>query len=207
MHQREDRQQNIQRTIWAAQALFVKNGIARTTIAQIAKEVHLSEMSIYRYFQNKPMLIARVWQESLMTFYTDFMRQLQEETTAEDTGLAKFQKCLELYVRVYTVFPEWYTYTREMFLLSSDPTRSSEYYDPKFWEEFYQEIPMPLLSALKEGQEDGSIKSDINIYEVYQLIHNVYTGTCIYQQFDNKVTDIDIFRFTGELLVNYIRAA
>lgn len=65
---------------------------------------------------------------------------------------------------------------------------------------------MPALRAMQEGQKDGSVKPDINVYEAYQLIHNVYTGISITQNFTEDIQPTDIIRFTTDLLANYIRA-
>ena len=73
------------------------------------------------------------------------------------------------------------------------------------WKGFFQEIPIPLLKALSEGKEDGSVRSDVNIYEVYQVFTNVYTGTTIYDSFTEGVTTLDIMRYTAQLLAENIR--
>ena len=64
---------------------------------------------------------------------------------------------------------------------------------------------MPALKALREGVADGSIRPDVNIYAVYQCLLNAYTGTTIYENVSFGVSPVDVVRFTGELLVNYIK--
>ncbi|MBQ1544810.1 MAG: TetR/AcrR family transcriptional regulator, partial [Clostridia bacterium] len=119
MTQREEREENMQRVVWAAQALFIKQGFAATTISQIAREVSLSEMSIYRYFQNKGNLVERVWRESLTIFFKEFMEELERVVNDGMTGLEQFGVCMDLYIRYYTQFPEFLNYTREMFIISN----------------------------------------------------------------------------------------
>lgn len=206
MTQREEREDNIQRVVWTAQALFIKQGVASTTISQIAREVGLSEMSIYRYFQNKSSLVERVWRESLTIFFQEFMEQLDREVRPGMTGLEEFELCMDLYIRYYTQFPEFLNYTREMFVISNQNMVDGHFSNEKFWKEFYAGIPQPILLTLRKAQADGSIKKEINIYEVYQLFHNIYTGTTIYSMFDQGVDDMDIFRFTKDLLISYIKA-
>ncbi len=206
MTQREEREENMQRVVWAAQALFIKQGVAATTISQIAREVRLSEMSIYRYFQNKGNLVERVWRESLTIFFKEFMEELEREVNDGMTGLEQFGVCMDLYIRYYTQFPEFLNYTREMFVISNQNMVDGHYSNEKFWSEFYAGIPQPILVTLRKAQKDGSIRKDVNIYEVYQLFHNIYTGTTIYSMFDQGVDDMDIFRFTKDLLISYIKA-
>lgn len=69
-----------------------------------------------------------------------------------------------------------------------------------FWRYFDKEIPIPLLKALNDGVADGSVRSDINIYQVYQIVHNVYTGTSIYTGIFQEVDPLDTIKFTKELV-------
>ena len=62
-----------------------------------------------------------------------------------------------------------------------------------------------LLKALKDGVADGSLKPDINIYQVYQIVHNVYTGTSIYSNVYPDFDPFDTIKFTKELIANYIK--
>ena len=64
---------------------------------------------------------------------------------------------------------------------------------------------LKILKALSEGKEDGSVRPDVNIYEVYQVFTNVYTGTTIYDSFTEGVTTLGIMRYTAQLLAENIR--
>ena len=60
MNQSEERQDNIQRVIETALDMFMENGVAATSMSQVAKKVNLSQMSLYRYFGNKEEFILRI---------------------------------------------------------------------------------------------------------------------------------------------------
>jgi hypothetical protein len=75
-----------------------------------------------------------------------------------------------------------------------------------FWQYYDKEIPVPALKALREGVEDGSIRSDVNIYTVYQCLLNAYTGTSIYENLSFGVSPVDVLKFTGDLIANYIKS-
>lgn len=62
-----------------------------------------------------------------------------------------------------------------------------------------------MLKALMEGQEDGSIRPDVNIYEVYQVFLNAYTGPEINNTFCKSITTLDSLRYTAQLLAGNIR--
>ena len=61
MNQSDEKKDNIQRVIETALDMFIENGIAATSMNQIARKVNLSQMSLYRYFGNKEELILRVF--------------------------------------------------------------------------------------------------------------------------------------------------
>lgn len=201
MYQSEERQRNIQKVIQTAQDLFLEYGVMEVSINRIAKESGLSAMSLYRYFGTREELILTVWKSSLNEFYTLFMNAYNKRIVNCKNGFEKFQKCMETYVETYNKHPEWYEYTREMFVGFAGRQAS----DKEFWDKFYSWIPNPALNAMLEGQKDGSVKPDVNVYEAYQLIHNAYTGTNITQHFTKDVNPMDIIQFTTELLESYIR--
>lgn len=210
MNQSEERQQNIQRVIKTAQDLFVKNGVVNTSVNRIAQESGLSAMSLYRYFSTRENLVLEVWKDSLSVFYGVFMRKYEEHIADAKNGYEIFLRCMDTYIEIYAIHPEWFDYTREMFVSFAGQKaaeRDAEgQKDRDFWEKFYNWIPMPALKAMQEGQEDGSIRADINVYGAYQLIHNVYTGVSITQNFTEDIHPNDLIRFTTDLLANYIRS-
>ena len=86
MSRAEERELNIGRVIKVAQAMFLKNGIANTSINAIAKEAGLTPMSLYRYFGTKDELINRTWQDALVEFYDIFMNRYREKALGLSTG-------------------------------------------------------------------------------------------------------------------------
>lgn len=206
MSQREERENNIARVIDVALELFISDGIAATSINRIAKKAGLTPMSIYRYFGSRDVLVAQVWQNALNGFYRSFMERYEKLALPNGSGYEKFVASMEVYFSLYSELPQWYDYTREMFSyrFSEDP-EGGEIYNV-FWKYYDKEIPIPALRALKEGVQDGSIRKDVNIYAVYQVLLNVYTGTAIYENISFGVKPVDIVRFTGDLIANYIKS-
>lgn len=205
MSQSEERKRNIQKTIAAALELFLNNGIAQTSINRIAREVGLAPMSIYRYFGSKDELVAQVWSHALKEFFAIYNRQYKATGAHCSNGYEKFVACMNVYFTTYSEFPQWYNYTREMFSYPfAEQTGGGEIYNV-FWKYYDKEIPIPALKALMEGKEDGSIREDVNIYAVYQVLLNAYTGTEIYENLSFGVAPVEIVRFTGDLIANYIK--
>ena len=207
MNQSEIREQNIQKVLETAQNLFLDNGVADTSINRIAEACGLSPMSIYRYFKTKDILATRVWHLSMTMFYEQYyMPAYRQEAANLTNGYEKFLACTRVYIRYYTEHPEWFAYTREMFQIASRVNEIDEkQYKDENWKGFFREIPIPLLKALSEGKEDGSVRPDVNIYEVYQVFTSVYTGTTIYDSLTEGVTTLGIMRYTAQLLAENIR--
>lgn len=201
VYQSEERERNIKKVILTARNLFLEEGVLDVSVNRIAQESGLSAMSLYRYFGTRENLILAVWKDALDEFYTLFMRAYNKRAENCKNGFEKYLQCMETYIQMYDEHPEWYEYTREM--MGGFAGRRA--YDKDFWEKFYSWIPSPAIKAILEGQKDGSIKPDINVYEAYQLIHNVYTGTNIMQNFTEDVKPMDTIRFTTDLMANYLR--
>lgn len=204
MKRSEEREYNIKKVIKTAQNLFIADGIAATPISRIAEAADLTPTSLYRYFKNKDALVFAVWQDALVIFYNGFTERYVRITPEPKNGYEKFVACMDVYFSLYHEMPEWYDYTREMFSSYSEKSDGNEVKNV-FWKYYDNEIPIPVLKALREGVADGSIRPDVNIYTVYQCLLNAYTGTTIYESVSFGVSPVEIVRFTGELIANYIK--
>lgn len=204
MKRSEERAYNIQKVIKTAQNLFIADGIVATPISRIAEAADLTPTSLYRYFKTKDALVFAVWQDALVTFYNRFTERYIRIAPEPRNGYEKFVACMDVYFSFYHETPEWYRYTREMFSSYSEKTEGNEVRNV-FWKYYDKEIPVPALKALREGVEDGSIRPDVNIYMVYQCLLNAYTGTTIYENVSFGVSPVEIVRFTGDVIANYIK--
>jgi len=207
MNQSQERAINMLHVIRVARELFIEKGIANTRIREIAAAADLSEMSVYRYFQNKQNLINAVWDDALDFFYGKFKKSFQEHLTGEETGLDRFRICMDLYMKAYEDHPGWLPYTREMFAYAGTLRDNGD--DPGTTEMFYKRlfngIPPLMLNALKEGVKDGSIRPDVNVYGIYQMVCNLYTGTNIYRYFTEGIDDVDMFHYTAQMISDAIK--
>lgn len=206
MNQSEERQKNILKVTEAALQLFMSDGVANTSVTQIAKASDLTPMSVYRYFGTKEKLVFHVWQYALTVFYQHYDARYQEIKRESGTGYDRFVTCMRAYSILYKEYPQWYSYTHEMFTYRASP-KETESTDLKsvFWQYYDKEIPIPALRALREGVEDGSINENVNIYAVYQILLNAYTGTTLYETVSFGVSPEDIIKITGNLIANYIK--
>lgn len=206
MQNKSVRDRNISRVIQTAQQLFVEEGVAATSINRIAKEAGLAPMSVYRYFGSKDKLVIEVWKDALPVFYSGFMQRYLERTKDMKTGFEKYVACMDEYTDTYARYPRWYAYTREMLSYAMEES-DGDGVDMRavFWQFCDNEIPIPALAALREGIEDGSIKPDIDIHLIYQILVNAYTGTNIYKGTDIDIDPVEILRLSSEFIAKSIK--
>jgi len=203
--QSEERRENIARVIDAALQLFMENGIANTSINQVAKKVDLSPMSLYRYFGTKEELVQQTWQAALVEFYGRF-RKVYNPADCR-TGYERFAACMQAYYTLYKQYPSWFTYTHEMFTYRSEGSAPvDESLKSAFWSHYDKEIPIPALKALQEGVADGSVRPDVNIHAIYQILLNTYTGIALFENISFGDAPEEIIRITAELIGSYIKA-
>ncbi len=206
MSKQQIRDENRQRVIETAQALFIDEGVAVTSINRIAKEAGLTPMSVYRYFGTKDGLVIAAWRDALAKFYERFMQRYRLRTRGLRTGFEKYVACMDEYTETYTEMPKWYAYTREMLSYAMEENTETELnISDVFWQFADKEIPIPALIALREGVDDGSIRADINIHMIYQILINAYTGTNIYDGTEFATDPVETLRTSSEIIANYIK--
>ena len=54
--------------------------------------------------------------------------------------------------------------------------------------------------------EDGSIRKDINIYAIYQILLNAFTGVTLYENISFGVAPEAIVHMTASLISKYIKS-
>ena len=206
MSKEQIRDENKLRVIKAAQELFISDGVANTSINRIASEVGLSSMSIYRYVGNKVNLVLAAWRDALGVFYEGYMQRYNERAEGLKNGYERCVAAMEEYNNTYMLFPEWYRYTCEMLSYTAAPEGSGIDIGSVFWQFYDKEIPLPIVHSLEEGIADGSIRADVNVRMLLQLIVNAYTGVDIYNDPNEQLLPIDELELYSKLIARYIKA-
>jgi AcrR family transcriptional regulator len=122
---KEDAQQTRKKIIAAAEEVFFNQGIARTTLEQIARAAGVTRGAIYWNFENKVALINAVHAEIQMPAEEILKRILADDSRAALTKLEKHcvDSLLELYTdehirRVYSILLLKCEHSEETRLLS-----------------------------------------------------------------------------------------
>ena len=80
---KEEAQKTYQALLEAAQRLFIKQGIANTTLNHIAKEADMTRGALYWHFENKDALILALWEDGAGGFNQEVTYALEHLSDVE----------------------------------------------------------------------------------------------------------------------------
>jgi len=145
--------------IQSAIGVFSQNGFQNSSISEIAQKANVAEGTIYQYFKNKEDLFFSIPIEKTK----EFCRELDLHLEGIDGALNKIRKFIWYYLHFFKMNPE---YSRTLMLemrVSKNFVKTTTY---KSFKNFTNKI----LEIIKEGQEEGVIRKDVNIYLIRQLL-------------------------------------
>ena len=133
----------------AALSLFLKNGISKVSVAEIAKVADVSQVTIYNYFESKDNLIGEVYRYYVHQVWEEYLRLFNSKIPfPEKVKTMIFDKTLVA------------NQMNEEFL---------EYFMKNYMQEdsyimkFYTETALPqFLELIAEGKEQGYIDKSIS---------------------------------------------
>ncbi len=151
-----ERKQSI---IQAAIGVFGKGNFRNSSISEIARKANVAEGTIYQYFKNKEDLFFSIPVEKTK----EFSRELELHLQGINGALNKISKLIWYYLYFFEKNPE---YARTLML---EMRVSKNFVMTKAYESF-KLFTNQVLEIIKEGQQEGVIRDDVNIYVLRQLI-------------------------------------
>ena len=147
----------------AAERLFFTRGIDRVTMDDIANEAELAKGTLYLYFKNREDLHYAVVLRAI-EILNALVRQAYEPGA---TGLENIRRMGEAYVRFFYQHPDYF---RTIMLFDASRfERRMKILEP--------ESPLMFFrSVIREGQNDGSIRSDVSPEEMAILLWSQVSG-------------------------------
>ncbi|MGB9627405.1 MAG: TetR/AcrR family transcriptional regulator [Thermodesulfobacteriota bacterium] len=145
--------------IEAAIEVFSKNNFQNSTISQIAQKANVAEGTIYQYFKNKEDLFFSIPVEKTK----DFCRELELHLQGITGAFNKIRKFIWFYLYFFKTNPD---YGRTLML---EMRVNKSFAKTKAYDSF-KSLTNRILEIIKEGQEEGVIRKDVNIYIIRQLI-------------------------------------
>ncbi len=159
-----------EKIIHIAKKMFLEKGLETTKMKEIADEINISRTSLYRYFLDKEFLSLAVFKILIedIQMLEGRIRTACEKMT---NGLLKVETLLRLrwlssdMVKIYRFISEFDTIYSE--------SRISDEFRKEFEELFIMGASDLLLQEyITEGQNDGSIRSDIPAQFFGDIINN-----------------------------------
>lgn len=133
----------------AALALFLKQGIVKVPVAEIAKQANVSQVTIYNYFENKDNLIREVIIFYVDEIWKDYERLLNSELSFPE----KLKKVIfDKRLIAGEINEDFFNY----FMLEYSS-------DDNYIMKFYTETALPsFLKLFEEGKEQGYVDKNIS---------------------------------------------
>lgn len=152
----------------AAERLFFTRGIDRVTMDDIASEAELAKGTLYLYFKNREDLHYAVVLRAI-EILNGLVRQAYEPGA---TGLENIRRMGEAYVQFFYKHPDYF---RTIMLF--DASRFERVQKEKQMKILEPESPLMFFrTVIHEGQNDGSIRSDIPPEEMAILLWSQVSG-------------------------------
>ena len=205
MTREQERTQNRAAIITAAVKLFLRDGIDKTAVAQIADEAKLSSMSVYRYFGNKQAIAVAVANYLLQEYLAEHRERCRQTEQPNESGFDAFARIIRAYIATYEAHPEYVTFLQDMgfYSMREGLTYSLDYM--KFGDVQVTQLDLPARMALKQGMADGSIRKDIDVLLVGLTLANLLTGGVNFRGMIDERMQFDIIRHNAEMIIYYTK--
>lgn len=178
--------------VQAAIEVFGENNFRDSNIREIAKRAGVAEGTIYKYFKDKEDLFFSIPMEKTKGYVEQLDLHLQGITGAPN----KIRKFIWYYFHFFNANPE---YGRILLL---EMRVSKRFIKTKTYASL-RKSTRQILNILRDGQEEGTIRKDVNIYLLRQLIlgilEHVVTRWLLKQE---KYNLLERHKEVGELVLH-----
>ncbi len=139
--------------------VFSKCGFRDSSISEIAKRADVAEGTIYRYYKNKEDLFFSIPIQKTIEF--------REEVDLHLQGIAgtfnQIRKFIWYYLYFFKTNPEYGRILMLEMRVSRSFVKTRTY-------NFLKKSISRILEIIREGQNEGTIRKDVNIYILRQLV-------------------------------------
>jgi AcrR family transcriptional regulator len=151
-----EREQRRDAILRAAEKVFHQRGFAQTTMDHVAHAAELSKGTLYLYFKNKDDLFVAL--SSCMV--DDFLARFQQVLDQGGPGIEQVRRMLTAYGEVVTANPEHFR-TSVVWMVSGHVANPTT---PEFTAHRAKanRLVGAMVQALERGQQDGSIRRDLD---------------------------------------------
>jgi AcrR family transcriptional regulator len=151
----------------AAERVFYHNGFENSSMDEIAKESNFTKRTLYKYFASKDDLLFAVLNKGFIQFLT-FMKS---EISKTDRGFDQFHAAIFAYYQFYKDYPK----TLKLLNQISQTRAEESEFSQKFLD-LKKEIMLEVMRTIETGQQDGSIRADLNAQQTMYSITFILMG-------------------------------
>jgi TetR/AcrR family fatty acid metabolism transcriptional regulator len=156
MSKKTARKQSI---LQAAIEVFSKGGFRDSSISEIAKRANVAEGTIYQYYKNKEDLFFSIPIQKTIEFSKEVDLHLQGITGTFN----QIRKFIWYYLYFFKTNPDYGRILMLEMRVSRSFVKTKTY-------NFLKKSISRILEIIREGQNEGTIRKDVNIYILRQLV-------------------------------------
>ncbi len=182
--------------IEAATRRFAHFGFHKTTFSEIAKDLGVSQQSLYYYFPDKKALILKV----ALNIMTQLVEEMKQTLATKNTLVEKLKAIIE----VKQSFFEKY------FMLAAEKSSSDKLQDSDEFKALVQQMELDqltiMINAFEQGVENNEIKSPdaagaaqlllkalTAMQDNYRTCHMIPDHASIHEMFEEQKALIEIY--------------
>ena len=164
------------KVIHAAIQTFTGKGIEQTTMIDIAASAQVGVASVYRYFKTKTDLIVAAaevyWEEDINLYYKNYLAN----NPLPGTGLNQVEYYLNLYLELFDTHKQFIKFLEQFdsYIIKENikPERLQNY------DNITNLSSQVLEEAIRLGQQDGSIRKDLDTHYYTHTTSLALIGIC-----------------------------
>jgi TetR/AcrR family transcriptional regulator, fatty acid metabolism regulator protein len=143
----------------AAIEVFSKGGFRNSSISEIAKRANVAEGTIYQYYKNKEDLFFSIPIQKTIEFREEVDLHLQGITGTFN----QIRKFIWYYLYFFKTNPEYGRILMLEMRVSRSFVKTKAY-------NFLKRSIGRILEIIREGQNEGTIRKDVNLYMLRELV-------------------------------------
>jgi len=153
----------------AAEKIFVRKGIDKTTMQDIAKEANVGIATLFRYYPKKDKLAVAVATRRTESVYRVFL----DIAAAPGTGFDKIERMMDYFISQarnpdnpsIKFMEDFESYAAHF----AEPLDDMEKFN-----EIYRSVSRAFGTVIRQGMTDGSIRADLPVADTLTTVINAF---------------------------------
>jgi len=187
-------QQRVKDILQAGRDVFSEKGYERTTTAEIAQRLGVSEATVFSYFRGKRELCARV----IADWYDEIIAAIETGLPRDGTPRQQFAFIVRTHLRLML------EHGTGMCSLVLSEGRAKHHELSAELTALQRRYTAPLMRVLSQGQQTGQIRSDMPLRLLRSLVFGPMEHVLWDAALGNRRTDIDA---TADRLIDVLWSA